>query len=385
MAFLKKVKQKVNNKWYLLWMVLLAALFSVVSTVRAQSDTEEIKEKYPYIWSVREGSPCKVVTEDEYFTTRRTYYFTRDGELFAVFSERKDTPMSYRPVVYSHFYALDDKMEVVGCQQYNYNWADGGRVDTVLVQSNNLALSSKERVRKPNMELGNITYHPKDCDAKGNWLKGGHLNAYKNTEMYTRKIFYYGEAPKVEKEVAAVLARRDTLITWCQENGWTSAERSRKERKDKHGFGWNFLVPLLLGAAFGLGPSLLLAHKTKLSNLTIFVINIALALYIGPMVASIVFIIGPYGSLWEGIFWFIAVCSYLFSMSMSLNKRCPKCGSYDCTLTGKMLEKETQTETAEYPDGTKEVLKRNTDYTTIDTMYCNNCGHTFMNRWFGKM
>lgn len=223
-----------------------------------------------------------------------------------------------------------------------------------------------------------------DIDSKGNWLEGCERILFDTkSDIYSRRIFYYDEDSQAEKEVTATLARRDSLIAYCEANAWSAGEKARVNRKEKHGFGWNFLVPLLLGMGFGLVPGLVLGHKTKLSNLVIFILNIAIAWSVGAGVASIILMIGPYGSLWEGIFWFVTIAAYFSSMSVSLYKRCPKCASYDCGIVGRAVQKETETEKAVNRDGSEEVLSRHTDYTTIEYLRCNQCGHTWKAFWKG--
>lgn len=364
------------RKWMPLLIFLLLLLLPV-SSFGEKPDSTAIIEDCPHVWTFQSGSPCKIVIDRLYSGPHKTFYFTRDGKMLAAFAEYLDTPDSHRPIVSSSFYAYDENENLVGLESYYYNLGDRGSIDTVFKRANNYTLSKKEQLRRLEDGVGKTVYQPEDVDSKGNWLISKKLK-YNGSlgDEYKRKIYYYGESTKVEKEVKDAFVRRDSLLSYCKANAWSAGEKADANRKDNYGLWWNILVPLLLGVLFGYIPSYMMSTRSKLSNMAIIIISIAIAWFVGGSIAKIVLIIGPYGSIWEMVFWVIAVGSFLACLSITLYKRCPNCASFDCRVIKREIVEEEEKETTKYLDGSKETSRRY-HYKTIETIRCEKCGHVW--------
>lgn len=353
------------------------AILAVTDVFAAEEEKEFVRPKYE--WVVSEGKPCAVVFEPQGILMRKTYYFNEKGEMKALLREELDSPGSTRPLVARYLFAFDKSYQVIGMKRTFYNYGDGGKVVENEAIHNNYACLKEERVHYRDGGLNSVS--PTKKDGKGNWLAGDDYTSAPKVYPISRKIYYYGEHSKFEAKTKEILAEADSLVRYCEAERWSAAHKNTMERKSSHGLWWNVLLPALISALFSFLFFKIFCLNRKVSNLMIMIVS-ALTIYV--VGNYLVIPLGPYGGLWTFLYWLIAFIVGGFLLSSLMVLRCPRCAAYGgAKRIARKYETKTDTETAVYSDGHKEVLNRSVERTTIDTYRCNECGCTWKHHIFG--
>lgn len=327
------------------------------------------------------GNPCKVVFKDHdaMHPCEIVVYYDSEGKAFMETRERKQRRMNgrgdivYRPEVNETF--VGERGE------YLWRYAEGfdnyGK-KTAERETNNCELDRDKHFRYRVYSIDPIYCGKGDFDRHGNWTKGVQATLQSGvTHDYSRKIYYYGDNAAVEREVAEKKAYADSIVTKCKEVLPTASEKSSYNFRHNRGFFKNVLLPLLFGFLASFVPTIIMRPRRKISNLLIIIINLALLVMIWFPLAKILYKYGPYDHIFAVLYWFLLLLSYMFGYTWAIRGRCPRCASTSFSIIGEKVKTTTKTETAEFPDGHKEVLSRDTDREHWMHLQCNECGHTW--------
>ncbi len=327
------------------------------------------------------GTPCKIVFKDHDWSQpcEVVAYFDRDGELFMETRSRDQRRTDGRGET---VYRPDVKETYVG-EKGEFLWRHAEGFDyygkkTAERENNNCELDKEKHFTYRPYAIKPIYCGDGDFDRHGNWIKGVQATLQSGaTHDYTRTVYYYGEDAAVEGEVAQKKAYADSIVSECRKALPTAGEKSNYNFRHNRGLFKNVLLPLLFGFLASFVPTIIMRPRRNISNRLIIIIDAAFLVVIFFPLARLLYRAGPYDHIFAALYWFLWIFAYMFGFTRAIKGRCSRCASTDYTIIEEKVKTTTKTETAEYPDGHKEVVSRHTDREYWQHLRCNECGHTW--------
>ncbi len=218
-------------------------------------------------------------------------------------------------------------------------------------------------------------------DEYGNWRTV--VRDYEK-EPFHRTIYYYGSAPaEILKEVEAKRTYADSVAAVYRAEVPSDEEVRAYNLRNNHSFFYNLLLPILYGLLLPGIVGWSLRYRRKVSNGLIFLIQILLAIFVWYPIANWFIKIGPYDMfIYKLLYWVVMFAAAVKATLLPMRGRCWNCASVNSIVLKEWEERETETKTALFEDGSKEVLSRKTKVERYQYRRCLECGKEWQEQLF---
>ncbi len=322
-------------------------------------------------------APCKIEFEHVYLGDRHVVvaYYNTDGYMFM--QEQRKTDLEYRrnsetPIDETVYIFEGYKNDALYRKYIRY---DHKGENPQIFEDHKFVL---DRAERPGYNAKSYEHewryiNEDGYDEFGNWRT---TVADYEKDPFHRTIYYYDSAPtEILKEVEAKRTYADSVAAVYRAEAPSDEEVRAYNLRNNHGFFYNLLLPILYGLLLPGIVGWSLRYRRKVSNGLIFLIQILLAIFVWYPIANWFIKIGPYDMfIYKALYWVVMFAAAVKATLLPMRGRCWNCASVNSIVLKEWEERETETKTALFEDGSKEVLSRRTKVERYHYRRCLDCG-----------